>query len=137
MTLSSVQRIAIAVGLPTCAFANATVAFAYTGKLVDCLMAGAWAAAPFVVLWWWSSPKSDTSHARITVFGTVLVSVLFGAALFIGRIWGGVLSKGLPETNMFPVAAPVLLLAIVFALMLVSTFTDIALSRFKKSDQSG
>jgi len=135
MTLSSVQRITVAVGLLVCAFANAIVAFAYTSELDDSLLAAAWAAVPFAVLWWWSSPKNDARHESVMVFGTVLISVLFGTALFIGRIWGGVLSIGLPETNMFPVAAPVLLFAVVFVLMLGSTLADIVLSRIRKRNE--
>jgi hypothetical protein len=134
VTLSNVKKLVFGIGLIAIPLSNATLAYSYTGRVIDSILAGAWAAVPMLVLYWWAAVKSHSKAERLLVFSCVSISVAFGVALFVGRVWNGLEIE--PVTNMFPVAAPLLLFALEFVLMLLVTCADFAVSAFNKQSNT-
>ena len=131
MTLPYAQKLVFAIGLIAIPISNGVLAHSYTGQFFDSILAAAWAVAPLVVLYWWAVAKSDSKAEQYLVFGSVSISVAFGLALFVGRVWKGLDIE--PVTFMFPAIAPLLQLALQFALMLLVTLVDWASSTLTKS----
>ncbi len=127
MNLLAAQRIMLGVALIAIALSNGILLYSYTGQILSSVLAGAWAAVPILVLYWWAAAKSHSTTERLMVFGCVSVSTAFGLAFFVGRVWNGLTTE--PETFMFPVLAPLLLFAIILGLMLLATLLDVLLSR--------
>ncbi len=127
MTISTIQRVLICFATVVVSLSNGTLAFAYTGRSLDCFFAGLWAMVPFLVFDWWAAPDSDSTTERLAVFVSTCIASIFGIALFVGRLWGGL--EEMPQTLMFPVVAPTLLLAVMFVLMIVSTGLDSLVAR--------
>ena len=127
MTLSTIQGVLIRFATVVVTLSNGVLAFAYTGRSLDCFLAGVWAMMPFLVFDWWAAPDSDSTTERLAVFVSTCIVSLFGIALFVGRVWGGL--EEIPETLMFPVLAPTLLFALMFMLMIVSTSLDSLVAR--------
>jgi len=126
MTLPTAQRWVFGIGLMAIPLSNAILAYSYTGKVTDSVLAGAWAVVPLLVLYWWAAAKSASKIERVLVFGCVSISIAFGLALFVGRVWYGLDIE--PETFVFPAAAPLLLFALQFVLMLLVTIADFVVS---------
>mgnify|MGYP003647327804 CR=1 FL=1 len=126
MTLPAAQRWVFGIGLIAIPLSNAILGYSYTGKLTDSVLAGAWAAVPLLVLYWWAAAKSVSKTERVLVFGCVSISIAFGLALFVGRVWNGLDIE--PVTFMFPVVAPLLLFGLQFVLMLLVIIADFVVS---------
>ncbi len=134
MSLSNAQEFVFGIGLIAIPISNGILAYSYTGQAIDSILAGAWAIVPLLVLYWWAAAKSISKVERLLVFGCVSISVAFGLALFVGRVWNGLEIE--PETFMFPVLAPLLLFLVEIVLMLLVTLADYGFSVFGKQSNT-
>lgn len=126
MILNTAQRWVFGIGLVAIPVSNAILGYSYTGKVTTSVLAGAWAVVPLLVLYWWTKAKSVSKIERVLVFGCVSISIAFGLALFVGRVWNGLDIE--PVTFMFPVVAPLLLFGLQVVLMLLVTIADFVIS---------
>ena len=130
----SAQRIILAAGLAVCSGSNGLIAFSYAGNLLHAIFAAVGAAIPIFVLWWWASARSNSATEQRIVFGTVLLSMVVGAVLFMTRAMA--IGTFQPEMSMFPLAAPALFLVVVFLLMILCTLISFFAAGLAKHNET-